>query len=424
MKINKNFLLLIIFFLCFYEAKQTHIVYPFRKSTKEIKPYPENLLQNDIEITLEIGTPPQRIDLNLRSKVYAFFVSSSDLNLPYPTYNSKLSQSYIKLSKNSSNFERQEFKKGYKIEETLSINKKEIKHITLVLATKIVYQQAGAMGLRLLKSHEFGGNLSFIYQIKNPANLDNYAFTLRYDNDEKGELIIGSYPHLYDKSYEAKNFVFSRARDIGSNIDWVYDFDAIRYNNNTIKGIITKTLIQIEFGLILAPNNVKKYFIDNFFFNHCKEENYDKRNITIIHCDKSLDITKFKDLSFVLKDIDYKFVMTYKDLFVEYNNEYIFSIVFSTNQVNKDSHWILGKPFMKKYQLVYDLDRKIIGLYKNNNKKKIIINPNTIIYIVILSVLVLIIIGLGFYIFYLFKKPRKNRAFELDDENYEYNPIN
>ena len=117
--------------------------------------------------------------------------------------------------------------------------------------------------------------------------------------------------------------------------------------------------------------------------------------------------------------------MTYKELFVEYNKEYIFSIVFSTNQINKDSHWILGKPFMKKYQLVYDLDRKIIGLYKNNNKKKkSIINPNTIIYTIILSVLVLIIIGLGFYIFYLFKKPRKNKAFELDDENYEYNPIN
>ena len=361
--------------------------------------------------------------INLRSKVYAFYVSDSDLNLPYPTYNSKLSQSFIKLSKNASNFERQEFKKGYKIEETLTINNKEIKHITLVFATKIIYQQAGALGLRLLKSHDFGGNLSFIYQIKNPANLDNYAYTLIYENDEKGEIIIGSYPHLYDKNYNANNFVFSRARNIESNIDWVYDFDAIKYDNKTIKGIKTKSLIQIEFGLILAPNNVKKYFIENFFLNNYKEENYDKRNITIIHCDKSLDITKFKDLSFILKDIDYQFILTYKDLFVEYNNEYIFSIVFSTNQISKEPYWILGKPFMKKYQLVYDLDRKIIGLYKNK-KNLSSANSNNIIYIFILSILVLIIIGLAIYIFSLLKKPRKSKAFELDDENFDYIPNN
>ena len=143
--------------------------YPFRKSTLEKKPYPENLLQNDLEITLEIGTPPQSINLNLRSKVYAFHVASSDLNLPYPTYNPKLSKTYIKLTKSESNFQNQEYEKGLKIYETLTINKKEIKNISLVLATKIIYNQAGALGLRLVKSHEFGGNLSFIYQVKSAA---------------------------------------------------------------------------------------------------------------------------------------------------------------------------------------------------------------------------------------------------------------
>ena len=267
MKIIKNFLPLIIFFLCFYETKPTHIVYPFKKSTKEIKSFPEDLLQNDLEITLDIGKPPQKVDLNLRSKVYALFVSSSEIGLPYPTYNPKISKTYIQLSKNTSNFERQEFVKGYKIFESFLINKIEINYITLVLATKIAYNEAGALGLRLLKTHEFGGNLSFIYQMKQAANLDNYAFTLKYNDDENGELIIGSYPHLYDKNYNAKNFYFSRARDIGPSIDWVFDFDAIKYDNKSISGIITKCLIQIEFGLILAPFNLKKYFKDNFFLN-------------------------------------------------------------------------------------------------------------------------------------------------------------
>ena len=413
---------LILFFTFIKNSIQTYIVYPFRKSTKEKKPYPENLLQNDLEITLEIGTPPQSIDLNLRSKVYAFHVASSELNLPFPTYNSKLSTSYFKLSKSESNFQNQEYEKGFKIYETLTINQKEVKNITLVLATKIIYNQAGALGLRLLKSHEFGGNLSFIYQVKAAANLDNYAFTLRYDNDETGELTIGSYPHLYNKNYNAKNFYISRARDLGANIDWVLDFDAIRYNNKTISGIKTKSLIQIEFGLILAPNNLKKYFNDNFFLDKCKEEIYDKRNITIIHCDKNLDITQFKNLSFILKDIDYEFVLTYNDLFVEENNEYIFGIVFDNRLTTTETCWILGKPFMKKYELVYDLDRKIIGLYKDKKDSGKNGKFKFNIYIFMLIILVLVVIGLGVYIIYYLKKPRKSRAFELDDDNFDYSP--
>ena len=417
---KQNFYYLILLIVCIKISIQSYIIYPFKKSTKELKTYIEDLLQNDLEITIDIGKPSQKIDLNLRSKVYAFFVSSSEIGLPYPTYNPKNSKTYIKLTKNVSNFERQEFVKGYKIYESFLINQKEINYITLVLATKIAYNEAGALGLRLLKTHEFGGNLSFIYQMKQAANLDNYAFTLKYNDNENGELIIGSYPHLYDKKYNEKNFYFSRARDIGSSIDWVLDFDAIRYNNKTISGIITKCLIQIEFGLILAPFNLKKYFNDNFFLNRCQEKFYNKRNITIIGCNKNIDITTFKDLNFILRDIDYKFVLDYKDLFIEQDNEYIFAIVFDNNTFNKNPHWILGKPFMKKYQLVYDLDRKIIGLYKdNNNIEK---QGNNYIYIFILIVLIVIIIALIVYIIYYNKKPRKIKSFELDDENFDYIP--
>ena len=93
---------------------------------------------------------------------------------------------------------------------------------------------------------------------------------------------------------------------------------------------------------------LKKYFNDTFFLNRCKEEYYAKRNIYIIHCDKNIDITTFKDLSFTLKDINYIFNFNYKDLFIENNDEYIFAIVFGNNvDTPEDSTWILGKPFIK-----------------------------------------------------------------------------
>ena len=67
--------------------QSSYIILPFKTSTKEQKSYPENLLQNDLEVTLNIGTPPQKVDLNLRSKAYTFFITSVKANLPYATFN-------------------------------------------------------------------------------------------------------------------------------------------------------------------------------------------------------------------------------------------------------------------------------------------------------------------------------------------------
>ena len=412
---------LLLYILCVKKYFQSYIIYPFQKSTKEKNIYPENLLQNDIEITIKIGTPPQNINLNLRSKVYTFFISSTKANLPYPAFNESSSTTLIKETQYPNTFTGQEYDKGYKIYESIIINEKEIKNVSLILATSVIYKQSGALGLRLVDSHEFAGDLSFIYQIKNPANLDNYAFTLRYDenNDEKGELIIGTYPHLYDEKYNENNFYYTKAGLLGNNVDWVLDFDIIRYDNITIKSIITKSLIKIEFGLIQAPFKLKQYFNEKFFENKCKEKFYSKRNITLIHCDKNFNIINFKNLSFILKDIDYEFILTYKELFIEENDEYIFAIAFDENVDKKDMTWILGKPFMKKYQLVYDLDRKIIGIYKDNIIGK---NYSLIIIIVLLIFLLLVVLGLVIYIIYFLTKRRRKKAFELNDDNYDYFP--
>ena len=77
---------------------------------------------------------------------------------------------------------------------------------------------------------------------------------------------------------------------------------------------------------------------------------------------------------------------------------------------------------MKKYELVYDLDRKIIGLYKDgpaNNEEKSSVNVLFVILIIILS---LVVIGLIYFIINYLKKQKKTRAFELNDDNFDYVP--
>ena len=420
-KLNFFFILSFIYINLTYES---YIVYPFKKSTKENKSYPENLLQNDLEITLKIGTPPQSVDLNLRSRIYTFFVTSSQVNLPYKLFNEKESTSLVQISKRETNFTNMEYSKGLKISESIYINDKELKGITLMLGTELAYNECGALGLRLINSHESSNDLSFIYQIKKYANLDSYTFTLKYKNDEEGDLIIGAYPHVYDNKFNEKNFFYSKAGSNKNGVNWVLNFDIIKYNNKSVNVGSKKSLINIEYGLIQAPFKYKNYFKNNFYGDRCSEKFNDKRNVTIVHCSSNFDITSFKDLIFELKDIETQFVFTYKDLFIKENNEYIFGIVFDEDVDAKDPTWIFGKPFMKKYELVYDLDRKIIGLYKEGNESPSEKSKVNVVFIILLVILILAVAGLSYFIFFYLKKTRKSRAFELNDDNFDYVPSN
>ena len=418
----RNFYILINNIIIFIQIKnsiQSHITFPFKKSTKKKNIFPENLLQNDLEITLLIGTPPQKVNLNLRSKAYTFFITSSEVNLPYQTFNENKSTTLIKETKKPDEYLKQEYNKGYKIYETITINDIQINNVSLILATSLVYEQPGALGLKLVESHEFAEDLSFIYQIKQNVKFGEYSFFINYFDDNNGELIIGTYPHLYNNTFDERNFVFQKAGKNNNNVDWIIEFDFIKYNNETIERIITKSLIQIEFGLIKAPFKLKKYFNEKFFKNKCDEEFDYLRNISLFYCDKNFDITNFKNLTFILKDINFKFDFSYHDLFIKNDSNFIFSIVFDNNTENSSTTWILGKVFMKKHQFIFDMDRKIIGIYNGYS------NSNGFnFYLFSLIILIIIIICLVYYMYFYLKKPRKIRANELEDDNFLYIPSN
>ena len=165
-------------------SSENHVKYKFKKISNPTKTLMENILQNDLEISMYIGTPPQKVNLNLRSKSYAFFIAGSEVKLNLTKFNETKSSSYKKLTEKPTKFLNLEYSRGYKISESLLINNKIINDITLVLASELNYFESGALGLKLVYNHEFTDELSFIYQLKKLANFDNYGFYLKYDNDE------------------------------------------------------------------------------------------------------------------------------------------------------------------------------------------------------------------------------------------------
>ena len=86
--------------------------------------------------------------------------------------------------------------------------------------------------------------------------------------------------------------------------------------------------------------------------------------------------------------------------------------------------WVFGKPFFKKFQLIFDSDSKIISYYINDNleknsNSKFVEKEKTKKIIIIVLIILAFIIGIFFGKIICSKYNRKIRANELED-NYSY----
>ena len=134
------------------------------------------------------------------------------------------------------------------------------------------------------------------------------------------------------------------------------------------------------------------------------------------------DIDLFPNLTLVNVELNYSFVFTGEELFMEKNDNIYFMIVSKVGKT--DGEWDLGRIFLYKYQFVIDNDNNLIGIYKekeNNNEPK---EKNYTMLIIILSILLInLIIALVVVIYYIRKnicKTRKRRLSEISDEDYIY----
>ena len=231
----------------------------------------------------------------------------------------------------------------------------------------------------------------------------------------EGDIIIGEYPHQYDKNYNEKYYHNSQKADSSGN--WKFTFDNITWNNHHFN-LIKDAKIYLDLGIIEGTKQYREYLEEKYLnINNCERILFKKIVYFIIVCPSNLDITKFPPLKFYSKDLNYTFILDHNDVFYKdknNNNKYLFLITFGN--YNAD-YWVLGKLFLKKYKIIFDIDKKTIGFYSDDkNKQKGIGFVWFLVFI-----LGIVILGL---IYFVYKKSifqRKKRANEIFDE-YDYTP--
>ena len=186
--------------------------------------------------------------------------------------------------------------------------------------------------------------------------------------------------------------------------------------------------MQIETGLIFGTDEyldlVKKEFFDEKIEKkRCFMETSEKAilmNFKYFYCTNFETVKEFKGIHFKNNNLEKDFFFDYNDLFIKKNNKYYFLIAFRPSSV---TNWIIGYPFFKKFEFVFQPEQKLIGTYidypKNKNDGNNI-NTSMIVLCCVVGLLAIIIFVLGFILYKLLtKKLKKKRANELDD-NFDY----
>ena len=278
---------------------------------------------------------------------------------------------------------------------------------------------------------------NFISQLKQKDKINTFTFSIKYNNDDNGEIIIGDLPHEYSPDkYSLNNYFFDTVSITKEPpFNWHFTYKKCNYGKEEIdQSNIVK--LSIDFGFIKGNTQLKNFLEKNFFnVNLCYKDQV--KGFDVFYCEKEA-IKNFKPIILELSskycssDMNARFEFNSQDLFIKnkYDDLYYFQIVFDSNGLYND--WILGKPLFKKYQMVFDQDRKTYGFYvqpfnklnKNNNIENNKNETSLKISWGIVFFLIIISLGLLYAIHKLIARlPRKLKANELE-ENFSYESNN
>ena len=421
------FILVIILII---ETNCKTIVIPFN-----IIELPGEEKQSYIYTNIEIGTPPQKIDsiINFQNSLF-YFSNISLLNISFnSTYNYLESSSFEIISDiniSSLDYKNIISEQVYFYTDINCQNKNKY-NISPILYPDIHSNKSLFITIDLqINNNSMNKSFNIINILKERKIINSYFWTMKLDNNlTTGKIIIGDLPHNYDKdNYIEKNLKWINTYSKENKIFWGIQFSSIKFWNKTISDIMIGKIEPKILEIFSSYEYIEA--IEEIFFEEYKKKDICKRTIDKVlgedvHrfiCDKGKfnksDIDLFPNLTLVNNELNYSFILTGNELFMEKDNNISFMIVSKVESPIKE--WELGRIFLNKYQFVMDNENNLIGIYKkenNDNKSK---KQNKNMLIVIISILSLnMLIAIGVIIYYIQKnvcKNRKQSLSELDDD--------
>ena len=434
------------------DKDKKYLIFPFKRnltSSKSMTPEQFFITEfyNQIYINMYVGSNKQNIPFYLYLQQYPTVLQSSNAKKGEVKgiYNELKSNTYKKLSKEAIEFEEGDLVKGILSEETFYFNStsSNIKfYLSVENYAKSHITEGGKLGFRCFNVYNESLESNFVIKLKNLGKISSYDIAILYDSnkseDDNGILLVGALPHeVYNQTYNKSDMKRASSK---FNWQWEITFQKIALGNEIFdRG--KDILFYPEFGFIVgSPNffgllNISANWYEIFNSSKCHSYEFQIEDMEAIdkprflywytgyYCEKDVNVDNIinESLTFTSTDFAYEFKLNNKDIWME-KNGYKYFLILKT--LNIENAWILGRPFFKRFHMNFNLDSKNMIVYPNvnfDNKAPDNEINYTSVYILIISGLILIIGVLAFFLIrnYIYV-PRKKRANELVDDDFEY----
>ena len=244
---------------------------------------------------------------------------------------------------------------------------------------------------------------NFLYQLKKLGLINYISFSINHTSEDEGFININLEPNEYaPQLYSNKNKYIAQIRTLESRIInsmsgallWSLEISLAYYKNKQRKKVIFNidhyelnedqyaVLVNPAYGYIRAPfdykNSIKKDFFDEFIKNNiCSISIVNKIHYYTCNAKYKEQLkAKFPTLYFYYPvkkyNFTYDFELNFEDLFYEHKGILYFLVIYDSTIFGNDkfaqiSEWVLGKPFLDKYQFSFDVEKKQISFYENKN---------------------------------------------------------
>ena len=450
--------MIINFFL--FKFSVSYLVLPFKTRETQIKGSDENitlflrsLIDNHIFVNIEIGEPKQTIEAFLRTNSYTFFLSEkpkndSKLNPPNPMIYDVCSKIDNFFDQDNSTTLEITNKSIYSSPGNIHLGNISYDYISLInnknenIKIKIPFilyhtttgNMPGVIGLKSIR-YESYKEYNFFERLKLNDAIESYYWMLNYTSDNEGNLIIGEPPHIFDPENYKESELFISHPFVHEDLDnWGIKFDKINFNETKINSNYP-FFFNYEYNYIQGIDDLEKlldiYFNESIRNGTCYKERinyiYAPRKFFFCDKDKYKNIIKyFPDLKLFNNELNYTFILDYKDLFIEKYDKIVLMIFFD----DYPYEWYLGKPFLRKYSFLINQDSNIVGFYKREVSKNKNVNDNTknnedytLLKIILIIIGIILLLILGIFIGKYFYK-EKDKKINIIDEEYDYTSKN
>ena len=291
----KYYFYLFIFFckICLLQK----ITLPFKKILKKntSENLINNLFNNELEVNLTIGTPEKNYPVLLKlqqTETFIMNIDSESKNIKIK-YNPKESSTYLSKNERLYLHSKIHCSDGYYIRDTFHFGKEKIKGdlFYFILANKENQNitSSGELGLNFDESRLNKDNIYFLKQLHIKNLIARPVFTLEYNNENEGNLIIGNYPHEYNKTFNKEDLIYSYIETPNIYIHKVFSNNIVIENSTIVK-------LEYEFGLIEGSEDYYNKIYLQFFGDYLNKNICNKimvNNMSSYYytvCNKNIDL--------------------------------------------------------------------------------------------------------------------------------------